>query len=124
MAVAVMLNNFFHDLSVAFFTCALLGEIALWRAAPEVAPPAVPLLLTLDRLALQIGAWAFAGVIGFGAVRTAAFTTYEWLPAAGRGQIPALVVKHVLLVTLLTLPLAVAWRVRRSGKAALAPRGR
>ncbi|HZZ83459.1 MAG TPA: hypothetical protein VFE30_02890 [Anaeromyxobacteraceae bacterium] len=119
MAVAVMLNNFFHDLSVAFFTCALLAEIALWRTAPGLAAGARPLLFALDRLALRIGAWAFAGVIGFGAVRTAAFTTYEWLPAAGRNQIPALVVKHVLLVALLVLPSAAAWRARRRGKAAV-----
>ena len=124
MAVAVMLNNFFHDLSVAFFTCALLGEVALWRAARSVPAASTPLLLALDRLALRVAAWSFAGVVGFGAVRTAAFKSYEWLPAAGRAQIPALVVKHVLLVTLLLVPTAAALRARRAGRAALAEAGR
>ncbi len=120
MGVAIMLNNFFHDLSVAFLTCALLGEIALWRAAAALDPGAQALVLRLDRLALRVAAWSFAGVVAFGAVRTAAFRTYEWLPAAGRAQIPALMVKHVLLTALMLLPTAAAWRARRAGRGALA----
>ncbi len=118
-AVAVLLNNFLHDLSVALLTCALLGSSALWRAvAAGVAVPA-PLLAALDRAVLRVAAASLAGIVVFGAVRTWAFMDYEWLPAAGRNIVPALVVKHVVLAGLLGGAAASAWRSRRRARTAL-----
>ena len=114
-----MLNNFFHDLSVALFTCALVGLAALWRAAPSAGAAARPLLAALDRAGVRVGAWSFAGVLGFGAVRAAAFEQFEWLPAVGRAQVPALVAKHVFLTALLVYAVGAAARARRAGRAAL-----
>jgi hypothetical protein len=117
-AVLVMLNNYFHDLSVALLTCALAAIAAVWRAAPRLGAGARPLAEAIDRAALRVGAASLAGVAVFGAVRAWAFLDYEWLPAAGRGIVPALMVKHVVLVTLLGAAGAAAWRARRRGRAA------
>ncbi len=119
MGVALMLNNFFHDLSVALFTCALLGQAQLWRAAPRAGAAARPIIDALDRLAVRVARWSFAGIMVFGAVRAAAFRDFEWLPAVGRAQVPALAVKHVLLVALLAFALTRAITARRRGQAAL-----
>jgi len=111
LGVLVMLNNFFHDLSVALFTCALLGRVALWRSALAAPAEATPAVLALDRLGRRLTSWSLAAIVGFGAVRLAAFEQYEWIPALGRDQIPALAAKHVLLVSLL---LWAVWAARRA----------
>jgi hypothetical protein len=118
IGVLVLLNNFFHDLSVALFACALLGAAALWRGASAAGPAARPVVEALDRTARRVAAGSFAGIVVFGAVRTAAFREYEWLPAVGRGIVPALVVKHVVLVALLAGAGWAAWRARRRGRQA------
>ncbi len=113
VGVLVMLNNFFHDFSVALLACALLGLATLWRAAPDAGPAAAPVIAVLERLGVRI-AWAsFAGILLFGVGRTAAFMDYEWFPAVGRGLVPALAVKHVFLVLLLGVMLRAALRARR-----------
>ena len=114
VGVLVMLNNFFHDFSVALLACALLGLAALWRAAPAAGPEAAPVIAALDRLGVRL-AWAgLAGIVLFGVGRTVAFMDYEWFPAVGRGLVPALAVKHVFLVLLLALVLRSALRARRA----------
>ncbi len=118
-AVAVLLNNFFHDLSVALLTCALAGSAVLWRAvgAGTAMPPG--LVEALDRAARRVAGASLGGIVVFGAVRTWAFMDYEWLPAAGRHIVPALVVKHIVLGGLLGAAAASAWRARRRARAAL-----
>ncbi len=114
IGVLVMINNFFHDFSVALLACALLGLAAIWRAAPGIDAGGRPLLRALDRLGVRI-AWAsFGGVILFGIGRTLAFVDYEWLPSVGRGLLPALAVKHALLASLLAAAAVAALRARRS----------
>jgi hypothetical protein len=118
LAVAVLLNNFFHDLSVALLTCTLAGVTVLWRrlAAGVVVPP--DLVVSLERAARRLAAASLTGIVGFGAVRTWAFMEYEWLPAAGRNIVPALLVKHVVLASLLGGAGLAAWSARRRWRAA------
>jgi hypothetical protein len=90
-AIAVMLNNYFHDLAVAFlFASSLMAHLVL-RHWPG--PPSPALVRTLQRVAWGSLAWVMLG----GAVRAWFYQEYEWLPRAGTAQIPALGVKHVLL---------------------------
>jgi hypothetical protein len=92
-ALAVMLNNYFHDLAVAFlFASSLMAHLMLrqWPGAPR------PLVRSLSRTAWASLAWVLVG----GAVRAWFYEEYEWLPKAGTAQVPALVVKHILLVAL------------------------
>ena len=114
IGVLVMLNNFLHDFSVALLAAALLGLAVIWRTAPGAGPAAAPVIAALDRLAVRV-AWAsFGGVLLFGVGRTVAFREYEWLPAVGRGLLPALAVKHVVLVALLAGALRAALHARRA----------
>lgn len=117
IAVLVMLNNFFHDFAVACLTCSVLGWGAVWSALPEAGEVARPIVARLDRLALRAMFASLAGVVLFGTVRTLAFKEYEWLPAAGRDQVPALMVKHALLGSLLAF--AAAWAVRARKRASV-----
>ena len=110
-AVLILLNNYLHDLATAVLAVSALAAWFLLRTpAARRAPEAMrPVARGLVRTGLVALAWTLAG----GVVRALAYREYEWMEAAGRGQVPALVVKHVVLVSLVGLGLAVLWRVHR-----------
>ena len=93
-ALAIMMNNYFHDLAVAFlFASSMMAHVTL-RYWPGTPSPQLARLLR--RVAWGSLVWVLIG----GAIRAWFFKEYEWLPKAGTAQVPALVVKHLLLVAL------------------------
>ena len=115
VAMLVMLNGFFHDLSVAMFLCALV--VLTWAAAEsrkESSPGGRMCLERLERLFGRIAAWSFVFLVIFGGVRTVFFKSHEWREAAGHGQLPALVVKHVAFVALIAAGLLYRLKLQRS----------
>ena len=121
LGVFVMLNNFFHDFAVALFTCAVLGRGALWRAALGAPAVARPLVEALDRFARRMTVASLVGLVLFGAVRVWGFERFEWIPAVGRAQVPALAAKHVLLASLLLYAVVTALRARARARATPTP---
>ena len=115
MAILVMLNNYLHDLATAVFAVSAMAAWFLLRSpAARRAPAALEDVINgLVKVGMVALIWTLAG----GAVRALAFTRYEWVEAAGRSQIPALVVKHVILVTLVNTGLVVLHRFRRLTRA-------
>ncbi len=111
MAVLVMLNNYLHDVMTAVFAVSALAAWFLLRSAGmREAPGALrPVVRGLVRVGLFSLAWTLLG----GVLRMLAYEKYEWMEAAGRGQVLALVVKHVILVSLVILGLVVLHKVRR-----------
>jgi len=111
MAVMVMLNNYMHDLMTAVFA---VSAVAAWlllrsdamRRAPEALRPVARGLVRLGMFSL---AWILLG----GVVRALAYRKYEWMESVGRAQVPALVVKHVILVSLVITGIVVLLRTRR-----------
>lgn len=93
-AILVMLNNYFHDLAVAFMWASSLMAHLVLRYWPG--KPSRELATILSRVAWGSLAWVLIG----GAIRAYFYMDYEWLPKAGTAQIPALAVKHVLLFAL------------------------
>ena len=93
-ALIVMLNNYFHDLAVAFlFASSLMAHLVV-RGWPGRPPERVA--RTLMAVAWGSLIWVLLG----GIVRMSFYQEYEWLPRAGTAQVPALVAKHVLMVGL------------------------
>ena len=106
-AVLVMLNNYFHDLSVAFmWASSLMAHLVLrhWPGTPST---------ELSETLMRIAWWSLAWVIVGGAIRGWFFMEYEWMPKAGTLQIPALGVKHLLLFGLTVWGLAGVVKLRR-----------
>ncbi len=100
MAIFVMLNNFFHDFSVAILFASLMVLTFVHRnmgdrPSDEILQFARLLYRWMNRLIL--GSWAF--IIVGGIIRTLAYEQYEWMESAGKGQIAALIIKHILLVS-------------------------
>ncbi len=111
MAILVMLNNYLHDLATAVFAVSALAAWFLLRSqAARSAPDALrPVIDSLVKVGVFSLVWTLAG----GVVRSLAFRRYEWMEAAGRSQVPVLIVKHIILVTLVITGLVVLHRVRR-----------
>jgi hypothetical protein len=106
-AIAVMMNNYFHDLAVAFlFASCVLARVALdhWPGPPS--PRGIEIL---RRVAWGSLAWVMVG----GAVRAWFYMDYEWLPKAGTAQLPALAIKHIVLVSLTIWGLVGVVRLQR-----------
>jgi hypothetical protein len=109
-ALFVMMNSYFHDLSVAFlWASSLMAHLLLrhWTGKPPAR-----LVRTLRRVAWGSLVWVIVG----GAVRAWYFQEYEWSPRAGTAQIPALAVKHVLLFALTAWGLVGVVRLRNFGR--------
>jgi hypothetical protein len=106
-AILVMLNNYFHDLAVAFlWASSLLAHVVVdnWPGKPSEKVARI-----LSRVAWGSLAWVLVG----GAIRAYFYQEYEWLPRAGTAQISALAVKHVLLVGLTISGLIGVLRLQR-----------
>jgi len=111
MSLLIVFNNYFHDLATGVFVACAITLWAIARtlqADPLHAETFRPLYDALTR-ALWI---AFAWIILGGIPRTIFFPTYEFIPAMGKGIVPALVIKHVFLFTGVGLGVA-AWIAAR-----------
>lgn len=111
-AVLVMISNYFHDLAVAMLAANVLVVWYLGRLLDEEGARERLLPKVFARLS-RVTYGALAYVLAAGAVRAWFFMDFEWNPAVGRGQVPALVLKHVLLVGLTVFGMVVHNRYRR-----------
>ena len=111
MAVVIMINNYLHDLATAVFAVSALAAYFLLRspASREAGLALQPVVNGLVRVGFFALAWTLAG----GVVRALAYRQYEWMEAVGREQVPALIVKHVILVSMVIAGLVVFYHVRR-----------
>jgi hypothetical protein len=95
--VFLMMNNYFHDVATALL---LASGIAMWiiykkfgeGQGQEKADYFLRLYDSMTFLARFSLAWIILG----GIPRTYFYTEFEWSHYAGRSQVPALLVKHVL----------------------------
>ncbi len=120
MTIFIMLNNLLHDFAVSIlFTCLAVLTI-IYRMSRRSAQSssadfqnrtefAREIFAALNKIIL--GAWVV--IIVGGVIRTMAYEEYEWMVAAGRGQVAALIVKHVLLGGLVVAGTILQLRLRK-----------
>ncbi|MFC1619940.1 hypothetical protein ACFL45_08345 [Candidatus Neomarinimicrobiota bacterium] len=114
MALFIMLNNFLHDFAVALLFAGLLALSYLYRKTHEQpGPDQHPFFLGIYRMFTRITLGCWAVIVVGGIIRTLAYSEYEWVEAAGHGQITALAVKHILLVALVIWGMILQLRLRR-----------
>ncbi len=111
--VVVMLMNYFHDLASGLFFGSVVAYF-LARRVIDAGAGANAARLTLDlyqrfRPVILV---SLALVILGGFPRAYFYDEYEWLPAAGRSQVPALIAKHVVLVGITVLSLVFFFKKR------------
>lgn len=95
--IALMMNNYLHDVATALL---LASAVALWAMLREWerdgGPEAARLFVAIHRRMTRLARFSLAWIVLGGIPRTIWYGEFEWANAAGRGQVVALVVKHVL----------------------------
>ena len=104
VGVLIMMNNYFHDVATALL---IVSAFALWvlMQVQKVFQDhgAVAFFLEAQRRFTFLVKAALVWIVLGGIPRTIFFRDFEWANAAGKGQVAAIIVKHVLVVVLLTL---------------------
>ena len=111
--IALMLSNYFHDLSVALLVTNILAVYYIGRMLDEKPALRDEIVGKLFGRLSVITKWAFVYVVVAGGVRAWFFMDFEWNPAVGRGQTAALVVKHIILFSLTVAGILVHRRYTR-----------
>jgi len=95
--VFLMMNNYFHDVATAL----LLGSgIAMWviykKFGDGMGQEKTDYFLRLYDSMTFLARFSLAWIIIGGIPRTYFYIEFEWAHYAGRSQVPALIVKHIL----------------------------
>ena len=110
LGVAIMMNNYFHDVATAMLIATSFTLHALVRIQSTMNSPLATLFfLKTYRRMVKLFRFALWWVILGGVPRTIFYTSFEWANAADKMQVPALMVKHVMIVTLVVWGI-IAWR--------------
>ncbi|MBI5266498.1 MAG: hypothetical protein HY851_04615 [candidate division Zixibacteria bacterium] len=114
--IVLMISNYFHDLAVALLASNVIVIYILGRYLDGQDCKNAVVGVVVRKLS-RLTYWALAYVLVAGAVRAWFFMDFEWNPAVGKGQVAALIVKHILLFAITTLGIIVHVRyVRKYGQ--------
>lgn len=95
--LAVVLNNYLHDLATGTWLAANAFQWGAVRRARSTAAPLDSGMAAGLQAVRKVGRASLWWIVLGGLVRALAFRRYEWSDAAGRGQLGLLGAKHVLL---------------------------
>jgi hypothetical protein len=97
LGVIIMMNNYFHDVATALL---LASGVVMWvviRNYQEGASPDTDrYFLRLYRSVTWLAKFSLLWIILGGIPRTIFYAEFEWANAAGKGQVTALIIKHIL----------------------------
>jgi hypothetical protein len=100
LGVIIMMNNYFHDVATALL---LASGIAIWVIMRSLGDcreePVINYFLSIYRGMTRLAGFSLIWIIIGGIPRTIFYKELEWASAAGKSQIPALIVKHMLAFT-------------------------
>lgn len=114
IAIFVMLNNWFHDFAVAMLFCSLILLRLIYRKTQQQLDASwLPFARNLVKSFSKVTHICWAMLILGGIIRTVAYENFEYEEAAGSGQVTALVLKHVLLVSLIVWGTVIQFRLRK-----------
>lgn len=116
LGVAIMMNNYFHDVATALLAASSFVLFAVYRIEGSCSGSgATVFYLKTYRKMVKFARFALAWIVVGGIPRTIFYTSFEWANAAGKGQVPALIVKHIVMVVLVVGGV-VGWRkLKRKG---------
>ena len=110
LGVAVMMNNYFHDVATALMIGSAMALHAIVRIQAEMGTREATqfFLKAYDRMT-ALFRFALWWIIIGGVPRTVFYASFEWNHFADKQQVPALMVKHVLMAAAVIYGI-VAWR--------------
>ncbi len=118
LGVVLMMNNYFHDVATALLFASGVTMWFMLRAfeANEGAA-ATRAFLAMQRSMKRLALFSLAWIVLGGFPRAIYYQEFEWTNAAGRLQIPALVVKHVVMFALVAGGATLWLRLRKRAAA-------
>lgn len=106
LGVAIMMNNYFHDMATGLLVGSGFALHAIMRIQATMnTQEATLFFLKTNSHMKKLFKFALWWVVLGGVPRTIFYTSFEWANAADKLQIPALAVKHVMMFT------AVVWGI-------------
>ncbi|MFZ2199157.1 MAG: hypothetical protein WAV13_15575 [Thermodesulfovibrionales bacterium] len=97
LGIFIMMNNYFHDVATALL---LASGVAMWVIVNKLGDSnderVVRYFLDIYKSITRLAKFALGWIIIGGIPRVLAYRDFEWANAAGKGQVPALIVKHIL----------------------------
>jgi len=125
LGVAVMMNNYFHDVATALLMAsAFVFHVIVRIQASMNTPAATIFFLKAYRQMVKFFRFSLWWIIIGGVPRTVFYASFEWNHFADKQQVPALMVKHVLMAAAVIYGIG-AWRrlkVKVAGLEASLPR--
>ncbi len=97
LGILIMLNNYFHDVATALLAA---SGVTMWIVARHYerfrGPDTLPYFISLYRGITRLAKFSLYWILIGGVPRTIFYKDLEWSNAAGKGQVPALIAKHIL----------------------------
>jgi hypothetical protein len=110
LGVAVMMNNYFHDVATALMMASAFVLHAIVRVQSSMNTPAATLFfLKTHRQMVKFFKFSLWWIIIGGVPRTIFYASFEWNHFADKQQVPALMVKHILMAAAVIYGIR-AWR--------------
>ena len=110
LGVAVMMNNYFHDVATAMLAASAFCLHAIVRVQAAMNTPAATVFfLKTHRIMVKFFRFSVWWIIIGGVPRTIFYVSFEWNHFADKQQVPALMVKHILMAVLVIWGVS-AWR--------------
>jgi len=110
LGIAVMMNNYFHDVATALMMASAVVLHAIVRIQDAMNTPTATLFfLKTHRQMVKFFKFSLWWIIIGGVPRTIFYASFEWNHFADKQQVPALMVKHLLMAAAVIYGIR-AWR--------------
>ncbi len=110
LGVAVMMNNYLHDVATALMMASAVVLHATVRVQGSMSSPtATVFFLRTHHLLVKFFKFSLWWIIIGGVPRTIFYASFEWNHFADKLQVPALMVKHVMMAAAVIYGIY-AWR--------------
>ena len=117
LGIIIMMNNYFHDVATALL---LASGVVMWVIMKNYENGASPdtgrYFLRLYKGVTVLAKFSLLWIILGGIPRTIFYTEFEWANAAGKGQVTALVIKHILAFLFVGVGAHVWFKIERKVK--------
>lgn len=98
LGILVLLNNYFHDFAAGVvFVCGTVMFAMVKKANEEGSDAAKELCVAVYPTVVHIIGGAVIFMLFAGVIRTFTYKDFEWANAVGIGQVPAIIVKHIVV---------------------------
>lgn len=99
LGVFIMMNNYFHDVATALLAA---SGVVIWVIVKRYDSAAktqetTEYFLRIYKSSTKLAKISLAWILIGGIPRTIFYKEFEWANAVGKNQIPALIVKHILV---------------------------